>query len=142
MECAISTAFSCCRLARDYIRSHPVFSSSNLNIHPHHHHRRRLKKACSGSTRATSPLTRTTATRAELGRPCSQRSRRRARVDFYISSRSGTRNLKLEGGLQIWHALSKRWLSSVRGQNEHTERSKDRRRKYDPALHMCRTQAA
>ena len=28
------------------------------------------------------------------------------------------------------------------GTNEHTERSKDRRRKYDPALHIGRTQAA
>ena len=49
--------------------------------HPptHHHHRRRLKTACSESARATSLPKRTTATRAELGRPYLQQSRRHAR---------------------------------------------------------------
>ena len=91
VECVSSTAFSCCRFAKD-TRPHPVLSSRRLNSHPHtalssrsinsHLHRqrrRRQKTACSGSTRATISLTRTTATRAELGRPCSPRSRRRAR---------------------------------------------------------------
>ena len=72
VDCASSAVFSCCRFAKDYIRPHPVLSSRNLNSHPHRQHRRRQKTACSGNTRATTCLTRTTATRVELGRPCSQ----------------------------------------------------------------------
>ena len=63
------------------LNSHPhtALSSRSINSHLHRQRRRRQKTACSGSTRATISLTRTTATRAELGRPCSPRSRRRAR---------------------------------------------------------------
>ena len=48
---------------------------------------------------------------------------RQVRLISIFSSRSGTRNLKLEGGLQTWHVLAKRWLSSVRG-SERTHREK------------------
>ena len=40
---------------------------------------------------------------------------REIRLNFYIFLHMvNTRNLKFEVGLQIWHALAKRWLSSVR----------------------------
>ena len=137
VECVISTVLSFYWPAMGHLRLHPHLNS-NLSILLHHYHRRKIKKRPRDEPTDTKTVDKSGAGPTLL---TTIAPARKVRLNFYIFASRGE-HTKFESGLQSATYSQSGGSAWSYVQDKHIEESKALRQKHDPALHICRTQAA